>query len=857
MNRIIFYFLLPSMLSVTSVMGAISVRANEISNTSSKNFFYHWNGFEVEWHGPGIAYVEASDWDLIGLDSLPASGRSFTQAYSGNTFAYRMTSVGNWNTQQAYSLVGTHDGSSTDTPFQTYLSGLAPGFVNRHGGNQYGFGVDNGKADIFEHRNDKIDDPGEALIVTFDLEGELSATGGSFGPESGVSFENVGLHTYARLILKDFVVRNWNRNNLIGRIDYLFYDVSEDAIIQNSVGVDAFGENININDDILFTGPWSIEHGDILVFAHPTDPAVLNPDPNDPSLDISGYTSELWGMTFDLEFDAPEPEPINYDPNNIPQHPHQPGFSNIPRTDGELIALYRTEAGNDSIRTIVQDFHRGYLLTENRGSSVGNSRILFDLTDVTSANPSVEDPEQRTLDQVLIEPMRGAMHNAYTLAPDHRVNHPGDSYVDLAGLANNTPSIMSDYPDGFQQIGGGARSAYILPYHYSATNIVDARSGQEVSSFDAHGFGGGANPIPVGNILLIAKIRSGERAIASYDISDPGNPILLDVMRDADPRWRDTAAGAYEGAVYNQYLIVPQSRLGGNISFVDYSEPGNLRMHHIIKGTAGAQRYVQFQDHRMFAGTEVIDLTHLEGGITPTEHTFPGHKGEYMLPLGNIVICAENSEQGSANLGAIYAFQAEPDVRPPSVTYHVPAAGAVDQLVTSRIGLLVHETLDTTTLNHSTFKVFPVSDLSETSIDGTIVVSDKDILTFTPMENLQYDTTYRVVAEGFTDIVGNPIERYSFDFTTASPDTLFYPSIGGISLSAGVSPLVNVPLSFFIDATPDNGQAPGTLEYKWSFGDGTETDWIDASQGFSHIYSKIGQYQVVIANPRGIRGWRG
>ncbi|MEO0453636.1 MAG: LamG-like jellyroll fold domain-containing protein [Verrucomicrobiota bacterium] len=819
-------------------LAQVSMRANDISNNSAKQFFYHWDGFEIQWYGPEIAYVEGGD-----LSGFSASGRTFSQAYSENSFAYTMMAVSDWDTNMAAVAVGVSPGVPPESsPFVAYLNSLTAGTVNRHGGNQYGFGVDNGDPRVSpEAREDKIDVPGEALVIQFDLQGEeiIGGIPGTFGPESSAFFQNTGLNEHARLVLKELVIRPWAAS-VSGEIDYIFYDMSEGTYLQDSLGVSAFGEYIDMRQKgSVLTGPWNIEHGDILIIAHPTNPAN--------NLDL--ISSELWSMTFDLEFDAPTPAPLDVpsDPAEFPQHQYAPGFSNTWRTDGELLALYRTDPVDSAIRTVVMDFHRGHLLTENRGIS-GGGRIFYDLTDVTSETPSEPVPENRTLDEVFRANAGGAMHTAYSLLPDYRVNHPGDSYVDLAGLSNSTPSIADvGRPPGFSGADGGARSAYILPYHYDSEGngkkIRDARTGQTLSVLDDHGFGSGSLPVPIGNILLLAKIRAGERAIASYDVSDPSNPVLLDVMRDEDPRWRHQEGGAYEPAVYNNFFIVPLSLRGGTIGFVDYSDPGNLRMHHIISGTKGAQRYIQFQDHRMFAGTEVIDLTHLDGGITPTEHEFPGHKGEYMLPLGNIVVCAENSEQGAENLGAIYAFQAEPDVLPPSVTYHVPAAGATDQLVTSRIGLVIHETLDATTIDETTFRVFPVSDSTETSIPGTRVLSDKDILTFTPSSPLQSETTYRVVIEGVADIVSNPMERYTFDFTTAGPNSVFYPTINQATITTEEL-IVDSPIQFSMEATPDGGQSPSTLEYRWEFGDGTATDWSNANQTVAHTYQYDGQFAV-------------
>ena len=212
-------------LAAENLSAQVSVRANDTSNTSSKQFFYHWDGFEVQWYGPDIAFVENGD-----LSGFPASGRTFSQAYTGNSFAYTMTAVSDWDTGQAVAAVAASTGLPPGSqPFLAYVNGLTAGTVNRHGGNQYGFGVDNGDPRVSpEAREDKIDVPGEALVIQFDLQGEevIGGVPGTFGPEPSDYFQNTGLNEYARLVLKELVVRPWALG-VTGEVDYIFYDISE------------------------------------------------------------------------------------------------------------------------------------------------------------------------------------------------------------------------------------------------------------------------------------------------------------------------------------------------------------------------------------------------------------------------------------------------------------------------------------------------------------------------------------------------------------------------------------------------------------------------------------------------------
>ncbi|MGB0372173.1 MAG: Ig-like domain-containing protein [Opitutales bacterium] len=842
-----------SVLLYHSTSAQVSFRSDTSAATPTKSFFYNWNGFEVQWYGPSIGFVDGDE-----FNGAPVGGRSFTQPYSQNSFAYEISAVMSWDTATAVQSIVDPDSLPGINSFLDYLAGLTPAEVNKHGGSQYGLGVENNNnhdADgnqIDANRRDKIDDVGEALVIQFDLQGSLAMpdpanadeTQGesyTFGPDDSYTFENTGLNEYAALTLEELYIKKYStaNNPTNARIDFLFYDVSENTFVQDSLDGDAFYEYLNLDaSNFILTGPWTIEHGDILILAHPTNEAN----------NLSMLSNELWSMTFDLDFNPP-PAPtieIPADPADFPQHPYTPGFQNIWREDGETVAMYRTEQNNDTTRTVVMDFHRGYLLTENRGTSDGNkgTRIVFDISGTSAPLNEGEDPNTRFPSEFYRDINADAgQHNAWMYAPDHRINR--SQWADV--------SDMSDvhnvgFPDGYVGVGSnGLRSAYVLPYHYSSPinsgfAVWDARTNTQLSLANDHGFGGMV--MPVGNIMLISQLRAGEKAVATYDISDPSAPVLLDVLRGENPQWRNTAAGSYEPSVYNHYMVIPASVNGGSVTFVDYSDPANLRVHEIVKPVEGSERYIQFKDHRMFAGTEVIDITHLDGGIVSREHNFPGHKGEYMLPLGNLVVCAENSEQGAENMGAIFAFQAEPDVVAPKVTYHIPAAGAEHQRVTSRIGLMIHETLDLTSLNENTLKVFPVSDLTETSIDGTRTASDKDIITFTPNAPLSPETTYRVVAEGIKDIVGNPMERFTFDFTTEGPDSLWYPIVNNFGFTNTDDLLVNQPVYFSFDASPDNGEDPSTLEYQWDFGDGKTTAWSNENQSISHSYTTEGLFRI-------------
>ena len=110
------------------------------------------------------------------------------------------------------------------------------------------------------------------------------------------------------------------------------------------------------------------------------------------------------------------------------------------------------------------------------------------------------------------------------------------------------------------------------------------------------------------------------------------------------------------------------------------------------------------------------------------------------MPLGNLLVTGGVGEnQGMA----IWAHQAEPDTRGPSVGYHIPRAGQENYPQGAPITLLIHETLETFTLvNGETFIVRPVGGAA---IPGRLSFSFDDVLTFVPDAPLAANTTYEVV----------------------------------------------------------------------------------------------------------------
>ena len=544
-------------------------------------------------------------------------------------------------------------------------------------------------------------------------------------------------------------------------------------------------------------------------------------------------------------------------PPAIPTVEPGPGFPNEARahTGVELCDVHPNPAYNGQpateVRTIGMDFVNGYLVLDSRGVPTGLDNDTIQVWDISNPSAPREERDAR-------KGMGEHMHTYSWLLPDYRVSAGGT----LAFNARDPLKIVRQMPPTGVSKDYGSRSMTVFPYQYgggSSVTIFDTRSGKVVSEIP-HGFSG--SPTPIGNLLIIAGIRAGERGFATYDIGDPANPKKLDSISPNDPVWEDDDP-SYEYFFWKHFLVMPSEFGTGdrrdNCAFVNFKDPSNLThvLHMPAAGNAetttglwGRSRYAQFQDNKMFLGSATYDMTPLLNA-SPARPTFIQsypHAGEYILPLGNLFVAAPNMQQGEVNdfplaqasqfKLRIFAHEAAPDTTGPTVAYHNPANLAVDQHVKSRVGVVIHETLNYATINSTTFRVFPAA--GGPDVPGTLNHHDKDILTFTPDALLQPSTTYRVqlVAGGIKDVSGNGITGYSFDFTTAGVD-LGSPIIASDLTSTPHPVPVNGTATFAVTAS--GGTPP--FQYSWNFGDSIKTPFSSTLQT-THTYTEPGHYDV-------------
>ncbi len=377
-------------------------------------------------------------------------------------------------------------------------------------------------------------------------------------------------------------------------------------------------------------------------------------------------------------------------------------------------------------------------------------------------------------------------------------------------------SWIYDWPNGGAPTGPAIMSSWD---HLSQTGVI--------------GF-----PFIMGNILIFASDQSGT-GVAAYDISNPAAPVLLDVLKDENP-------GGYWPEVYGHYIFFPrrdgEGGTGSSAGFmvVDFSDPTNLTVV-ADRNLPGSNQYVTFQDEYAFMNRYKIDMRTFEPVLTLA--TVPGviDASQFALPVGNLLVTGGYGTDGPGL--AIWAHQAAADNRSPFVAYHVPRPDQTNYSIHCPITLSIPETLRTETIIDGVSLI--VRPVGGSPIPIWHSFGQGKLLTVTPRSLLSPNTTYEVVlTDGILDAAGNPMEPYSFRFSTGSglSGGNQPPVVNAITAVPGVgTPAVPVDLSWS-GSDPDGA----FIEFRVDFGDGTPKTAWGAPTTANHAYAQAGHYQVTV-----------
>jgi DNA-binding beta-propeller fold protein YncE len=556
------------------------------------------------------------------------------------------------------------------------------------------------------------------------------------------------------------------------------------------------------------------------------------------------------------------------------------GFPNVARTEGELIA---GPFGVNDGRGAILAWHNGVLFSSpespasNPGSTIqarmwslmdpANPRIIVNVPataqgSIGTSRMPINAHGYFHLGQHM---GTGAPGPFLVLGPD---NDPATGGIDWSFRAQaGIPGVARAESGPF---GVGVRGVLQQPWYVEQTwwsyNAVGGlasiyRNGPPgspgsmlQSSWDHLGLTGViGHPFLLGNLLIYASDQS-RTGVATYDISDPTQPVLLDVLRHGGPGgyWPELWGNAGE-----LYIVFPYNDGGSNgMRVVDASDPTALRFVADVplarpNGSSGAM-YAQFQDEYGFIGEHKIDMRTRQSVRQFETISNNVDMSQFALPVGNLLVTGGVGDPGQGL--AIFAHQAEPDTRPPSVAFHIPRAGQTGYPLGAPISLLIHETLDTLSIvNGSSFMLRQVLGPGAygAPLGGRWTFAFNDVFTFQPTQPLLADASYEVRLVGIADAAGNAMPAYAWTFATGQ-------AVGG-NLPPQVDSFSATPYPAAPGQTVDLlavGSDPegDPLQYRFDYGDGSpRTEW-SATPSVVTTYAEPGHYRasVQVRDPSGV-----
>jgi len=313
----------------------------------------------------------------------------------------------------------------------------------------------------------------------------------------------------------------------------------------------------------------------------------------------------------------------------------------------------------------------------------------------------------------------------------------------------------------------------------------------------------------LGNLLVVsASLTNG---VATFDLSDPENPLLISVFRG------DTGANTYTSYLSGHRLY--GGGQAGGLYIYDLLDPENIQLVDRVTTLGGTPRYPVVQDEFVHLGNlgngryqkikiDVVPAQVVADVAMPLRSNGLAPKAEIAVPIGNLVFvgCINGSNTGTLiteNAGWIIPHDTAPDTRPPVVNAVRPLDGETNVAATSMIGVSFTDLLDTPTINNTTVLIRPVGGSALTGTYSNM----GGIVNFAPGAVLTANTTYEVVVKvgGVKDTQSNAVaaERISRFSTGPSIDT----TAAGLAL--------HYPLDESTSSTADDavGANNGTLTY--------------------------------------------
>ena len=328
----------------------------------------------------------------------------------------------------------------------------------------------------------------------------------------------------------------------------------------------------------------------------------------------------------------------------------------------------------------------------------------------------------------------------------------------------------------------------------------------------------------VGNLLVLTSMDTP--GISTFDISNPGNPILQATLRQTVGY-----SSMLNGNKLYSVDVIPR--------VWDMSERGKIKLISDYKGPklGGKGGYGIIQDGFMHQGVSSnyakVDFRDpkqpkLIGKIVS------GVKGSDLdggNVIGNFGIGSCDHSKGTF----IAPHTTEPDTRGPAVTMVDPADGAINQAITSRLGLTFSDQVDIRSISPETLTVREVGG----KILSGRYSSQTGIVAFWPDQPLSRSTTYEIdIAKGgLKDYAGNANEEgFTSRFSTGA-------ALSDFPMTLASNRPVETGSEITFTVTQADADQGTTLS--WNFGDGSEPTPFKIERKVRHTYEKPGHYVVI------------
>lgn len=263
----------------------------------------------------------------------------------------------------------------------------------------------------------------------------------------------------------------------------------------------------------------------------------------------------------------------------------------------------------------------------------------------------------------------------------------------------------------------------------------------------------------LGNQMIISSMDQKE-GIASLDISDPLNPVLLDRITGLNTKFYATC---FDGK--QLHLSVR----GGGARMISYDVSNPSRLRRISKQVrVDEQLYCATQDEFVYQGAQERvhkinvhnepNYLDVGSGTLAVSHADHGQ----VSPLGNVLFIGNDHGTGSAFM----VHTPFPDTRPPSVLQVSPRHESTSQALTSRIGIAFSDSVDFESLNATHVQLTAITDQGEIHVPVTIS-AQLGLVNLSPNEPLTANTRYRVRVKNIKDLAGNAMTQgFESTFTT-------------------------------------------------------------------------------------------